>query len=371
MFNNNIKHLSLPEEYRLICISDIHGSIDLFISLLEKCNICDEDYLILLGDYIEKGNDSYGTLEYIKNLYKNRKNTYLLKGNVDYAPHIILDEYEESEAADYLFRRSKSIIHQWAQQSMLPEINRENIRDIRRILFSLHKSDIDFISSLPFVITTTDFIFVHVGANEGTLNGIDRKTFFSVPGPLLHGKSPDGRWVVFGHFPTFNSPLSGSSNNPIISEERKIIGIDGGNVLIEHGQLNALIIKKSGHNLDFSYEFTNYFDTRIILKTYVAENDEMPLFKCVLPPYEIIGEEEYFYICLASKTGLSGRVKKELLKQDKNGSYFVKDNNNISNFLSVEKGESVYIINENCAGYTLVKNMKGIIGWVRKDCVSL
>lgn len=366
---NNINYLSLPEECRIICISDIHGSVDLFKTLLEKCNICDNDYLILLGDYIEKGNDSYGTLEYIKSLYKNRKNTYLVKGNVDYAPHKILNEFDVDKAANYLFKRSKSIIHQWAQQSMLPEINRENIKEIREILFASYKDDIDFISSLPFVITTSDFVFVHVGVNKETLNGIDRKTFFNFPSLLLDGKSPDGRWIVFGHFPTFNSPLSGSSNNPIISEERKVIGIDGGNVLIEHGQLNALIINKSCHNLDFSYEFTNYFNSRTISKTYKAENGNLPIFKCALPPYQIISEEEYFYICSAPDTGIIGRVKKEQLQRDKNGCYFA-SYNNISNFLSVEKGEQVYIIDDDCVGYTLVKNMKGIIGWIRKDSIN-
>jgi protein phosphatase len=367
---NNIIYLSLPEECRLICISDIHGSIDLFKALLEKCKICDDDYLILLGDYIEKGNDSYGTLEYVKTLVKNRRNTYMITGNVDYAPHKILNEFEEDKAADYLFKRSKSIIHQWAQLSMLPEISRENIRELRKILFARYKNDIDFISSLPFAITTSDFIFVHVGVDSDTLNGINRKTFFNATGLLLDGKSPDGRWVVFGHFPTFNSPLSRSSNNPTVFEERKVVGIDGGNVLIEHGQLNTLIINKSGHKIDFSYEFTNYFNTRTILKTYEAENDNLSIFKCVQPPYEIIGEEEYFYICFAPDAGITGRVKKEQFKRDKNGCYFA-PYNNISSFLSVEKGEEVYIINDDCEGYTLVKNMRGIIGWIRKDCTSI
>lgn len=368
MNNNNVQHLTLPEKCRIICISDIHGSIDLFEALLDKCNICEDDYLILLGDYIEKGNDSYRTLEYVKNLYQNRKNTYLIKGNVDYAPHKILSEFDEDKAVQYLFKRKKSIIHQWAQHSMLPPIDRDNIKDIRKILFDRYKNDIDFISSLPFAITTSDFIFVHIGVNGDTLNGIDRKAFFTAPGLLLDGKSPDDRWVVFGHFPTFNSPLSGSSNNPIISEERKVIGIDGGNVLVEHGQLNAFIINKSGHQLDFSYEFTNYFNIRTVVKTYKAENDALPLFKCILSPYEIIDEEEYFYICFASEIGVTGRVKKEQLKKDKD-EYYSAPYNNISNFLSVEKGEKVYIINDHYEGYTLVKNMAGIIGWVRKDCI--
>ena len=362
MSNEFITNLCLPDKCRVICISDIHGSTDLLIALIAKCKITEDDYLILLGDYIEKGNDSFKTLEYVKDLYKNRKNTYLIKGNVDYVPYVILNECNDDQAANYLANRSKSIIHKWAQLSMLPEINRENITDIRKFLYSRYINDIDFISNLPFIITTSDFIFVHVGVNKDTFNGTDRQTFFST-GLLADGNSPDGRWVVFGHFPTFNSKLSGSSNNPIIFQDRRVIGIDGGNVLIEHGQLNALIINKNFGKIEFSNEFTNYFNTKITINSYESENDDHPISKCLLPPYNILREEEYFYVCLQPEVGKTIRIKKEYLELCENGCY-----NIISNFLSVEKGENVYITNDDCKGYTLVKNMSGIIGWIKKDC---
>lgn len=362
-----INHLILPKECRVICISDIHGSFDLFTVLLNKCGLRDDDYLILLGDCIEKGNDSLSTFEYVKKLYKNRKNTYLIRGNVDFAPQCILKEFDESRAADYLMNRSKSIIHQWAEQLMLPKITRENFTEIREILYSHHIDDINFISNLPFVITTSDFIFAHTGADKDTLNTADKDIFFRTC-LLMDGKSPDDRWVVFGHFPTFSSPLAGSSNNPIIFKDRKAIGIDGGNVLLEHGQLNALIINKSGQDIDFSYEFTNNFKIQVITETYESENDDLPILKCVYPPYEIIREEEYFYVCFMSEAGVTGRIKKERLDRNKNDRFIFY--NNISNFLSVEKGEHVYIINDDCEGYTLVKNMSGGIGWVRKDCFA-
>ena len=48
---------------RILAISDIHGELELFDSLLEKLNYdADEDQLILLGDYVDRGRNSKGVL---------------------------------------------------------------------------------------------------------------------------------------------------------------------------------------------------------------------------------------------------------------------------------------------------------------------
>lgn len=366
--NANILNLVLPENCRIICISDIHGSLEPLKALLKKCCLKQEDYLIFLGDYIEKGNDSYGALEYIKYLYETRKNTYFIKGNVDLNPTTILNECNDESALQYLFRR-KSILKQWAQKSGLPEINSKNVNEIRKILFNEYQEDINFLARLPVAVLTQDFIFIHVGLDGNTLKGSDRDVLYNAPGLLIDGENPDGRWIIFGHYPVFNSPLAGNSHNPIVFKDRKVIAIDGGSALIQHGQLNAFIINKNGRNFDFNYEFSNDLEIRKIIKNYHAENDNMPVFKCEPAPYQIIQDEKYFYTCKALKTGAVGRIKKELLLKDQNGTYYLYDNNNISGFLSVEKGENVYIINNNCEGYALVKNRMGFMGWVRKDCL--
>jgi hypothetical protein len=36
----------------------------------------------------------------------------------------------------------------------------------------------------------------------------------------------------------------------------------------------------------------------------------------------------------------------------------------VSNQLQVSQGEKVYILDGECKGFALVKNMKGIMGWV-------
>ena len=67
---------------RILAISDIHGELELFDSLLEKLNYdADEDQLILLGDYVDRGRDSKGVLNRVSELKRN--GAIVLRGNHD------------------------------------------------------------------------------------------------------------------------------------------------------------------------------------------------------------------------------------------------------------------------------------------------
>jgi len=59
LFNTN---LSLMKKF---AISDIHGCAKTFKALLKKINFSKEDELYLLGDYIDRGPDSKGVIDYI------------------------------------------------------------------------------------------------------------------------------------------------------------------------------------------------------------------------------------------------------------------------------------------------------------------
>ena len=61
-------------------ISDIHGEYDLFACLLEKIKFSDSDSLFVLGDMIDKGNDS---IQVLKELYSMPNATCIL-GNHEY-----------------------------------------------------------------------------------------------------------------------------------------------------------------------------------------------------------------------------------------------------------------------------------------------
>jgi len=70
---------------REICISDIHGCDDEFKRLLRLIGqIKEDDMLILLGDYFDRGPDSYGVYQRLKRLKKRYgRRVVLLYGNHD------------------------------------------------------------------------------------------------------------------------------------------------------------------------------------------------------------------------------------------------------------------------------------------------
>lgn len=59
-------------------MSDIHGCYSDFLSMLDKINFSDTDQLIMAGDYIDKGKQSYEMLKWIEHCPSNIR---LIRGN--------------------------------------------------------------------------------------------------------------------------------------------------------------------------------------------------------------------------------------------------------------------------------------------------
>ncbi len=84
-------------------MSDIHGCYDAFLAMLKKIDFSDTDQLIMAGDYIDKGTQSYEMLKWIEQCPPNVR---LLRGNheEEFASYVdlmlLLDRREELET-DY------------------------------------------------------------------------------------------------------------------------------------------------------------------------------------------------------------------------------------------------------------------------------
>ena len=66
----HISRITLPQNRRIIAISDIHGRLDYLTGLLDKLRFGKEDILFIVGDFVEKGPQSLATLRYIMELCK-------------------------------------------------------------------------------------------------------------------------------------------------------------------------------------------------------------------------------------------------------------------------------------------------------------
>ncbi|PIE93785.1 serine/threonine protein phosphatase [Bacillus fungorum] len=105
-----IKKLSIPNDVRVIIISDIHGELDLFKELLHKVNFKDEDYLIINGDLCEKGRNSIGAVNYVMDLVVSKPNVYVIEGNCEVVVEALVNE--NPALINYLCTRKNTIFNE-------------------------------------------------------------------------------------------------------------------------------------------------------------------------------------------------------------------------------------------------------------------
>ena len=117
-----IEQITIEPKKRILVTSDIHGHISYFKKVLEKASFCNDDFLFIVGDMIEKGPENLNTLRYIMELCK-QGNVIPLIGNVDaYRLKLI---YELSEGNVQNFYNYVLNLRQWIGTSFYEELATE------------------------------------------------------------------------------------------------------------------------------------------------------------------------------------------------------------------------------------------------------
>ena len=103
--NTTIRRVTLPDDRRLLMISDLHGHADGLRAILDKARFSRDDVLIIVGDLIEKGPQSLQTVRLVMDLCRTHT-VYPLMGNVDLWRWEFLTEQRGPDwqrMADYAF----------------------------------------------------------------------------------------------------------------------------------------------------------------------------------------------------------------------------------------------------------------------------
>lgn len=164
--------------------------------MIQKLNLdYSSDQLILLGDYVNKGPDSVGTLDYIIELQKN-SNVFCLIGNHDQALLNCLKSNEFSEGFE----------------------NFENV--------SHHKKEqyIQFLESLSYYFILDEFIIVHAGFNFTLANPfLGKEEMLTIREFYYDSSKAQNKVIIHGH-----NPYTFSEIKAAVKEKRKIIPLDNG-----------------------------------------------------------------------------------------------------------------------------------------------
>lgn len=193
-------------------IGDIHGHIYKFINLFKKIrnNLTDQDTLIFLGDYIDRGEFSFEVVDFLISLSK-AYNTYFLKGNHE---AMFLDYLHDQKKKNdiFLFNGGDSTIRSY----------KKNCGE-----FSIPKNHMEFYNNLHLYYKSEDFIAVHAGLNPKINNIEDQEEsdMIWIRDRFFRAAKKWEKTIIFGHTPTH---FVTSEAGVYFDDTRNIIGIDSG-----------------------------------------------------------------------------------------------------------------------------------------------
>lgn len=359
--NKKIINIDKEDNYRIVAISDIHGHLDYFKNLLTKVNLKEEDYLIIIGDFINRGPDSYQTCEYLKKL-QNRPNTIILKGNHE---SFIYESMNNTNLSTGFLRflhkkQYRTLINDLAEMSGFDIESCESGIELHDYMKENYSKVFSFIDELPTLAYCDEFIFVHGGYNSNFDIEKDENRFLKFDN-YNELSQVNKQTIVVGHWPASNLRKESFKNRPLFNNEKNIISIDGGVGVKTSGELNALIIEKKNGLIDYKYIQENDFQKRIIKKEYTFIKEEKTFVSYPDFEVEIIKAGDPLTLCRHISTNKLLSVFNCLLET--NGEIIRIKTTYINNFLNVKIGTEVELCLEfeDCA---LVK-YHDEFGWIR------
>ena len=340
---------------RIIAVSDIHGNLPFFLALMEKVRLTPDDILILLGDLLEKGQDSLPLLRCLMALSRTHT-VYPVCGNCD---GLVLRFFESDELdsrffASYLPRRPESTIRQLAREGGFEQWT--DLPRLRRDLRAAFPEEWAWLKAMPTVLETEHLVFVHGGVPslEG-MEKLDRWGCMKNDDFLGQGHAFD-KWVIVGHWPVTLYDPQVPSSAPLFCQERKIISIDGACVLKVDGQLNALMLPSEDSEA-FTWTAWDGLPTARALDPQQASGDSV-IIRWGRSALELLEEGEELSLCRHLETGRELYILNDYLRQGPGG---LECEDSTDYRLPVAPGEVLTVVRKTKRGFLCKK--EGVTGW--------
>lgn len=214
---------------RTIVVGDIHGCCKEMKTLLSDLEergtyLPEEDRLIFIGDYIDRGPDARLVVSFIRQLQEARPGQVIpLKGNHE---DMLLD-YMDEGGLSWLFNGCQTTIHSY-------EGHGDELQE-----------DMEWMRRLPLFYEDEDFIYVHAGINKKkTMEDQDDETLLWARQEFYMDPAVYGKRIIFGHTPTMfidggASPLWLNGGNDISIDTGCVYGGKLTALLIEDGQIKG------------------------------------------------------------------------------------------------------------------------------------
>lgn len=359
MANAVVCPLVLPQDRRVLVISDIHGNLPFLKGLLHKVGFCGDDILIILGDILEKSTGGLETLRYLMDLRK-RYTIYFVQGNCDDVTLGFLNgAWPDEIAAKYGgFWGEKCAWVSMAHQTGIDVSDPKDFGAARKAIEGAFPEELAFLRAMPTILLHQDYLFVHGGVpREDRLEELVARQCMKNDNFLSQGRT-FRRWVVVGHWPVTLYRPDIPSAKPLILPQRHIASIDGGCSLKADGQLNALILPREPGG-DFTYVAYDGFPVMTALADQSPSPNPLNI-RWGHSAVEVLELGEEFSRCLHLETGREMDILTDYLRQGDQGTYCL-DSTDYQ--LPVRAGERLAIVRRTSRGALAKKD--GATGWYR------
>ncbi|QPC94636.1 metallophosphoesterase [Mesorhizobium sp. INR15] len=232
-----------PEGVRLYAIGDVHGRLDLLAAMHSQIMAEIErdqpfDWRVIhLGDYVDRGPDSKGVIDFLIEARKRDPRHLMLAGNHD----IGFLDFLKTPAPDGLFVRFGGI--QTAQSygvaitegasAWFGKAEAAVRKGHTALVEAVPRSHVAFLRSLPFSLTLGDFFFCHAGIKPGV--ALERQSM------------QDLIWIrdVFHNHPGLFPKIIVHGHTPVAEAEVMANRVNVDTLAWQSGILTALVVDGS------------------------------------------------------------------------------------------------------------------------------
>jgi serine/threonine protein phosphatase 1 len=195
-----------PDGLRIYAIGDVHGRLDLLTKMyeaiaehLESSPVADWR-IVHLGDYVDRGPDSRGVLDFLIAAQQRDQRILALAGNHDLAFLEFLTEPDPNGLFANYGGRQTGMSYGVAINFTDPAAFVAHYQALCRAVPPLHRT---FLEGLTFSLAFGDFFFCHAGIRPGVpLESQDPQDLVWIREAFLNYPELHPKVVVHGHTPT-------------------------------------------------------------------------------------------------------------------------------------------------------------------------
>ena len=194
----------------IYAIADIHGCLTALQDLMAQLPLRPEDEVVFLGDYIDRGPDSKGVVDYL--LAARQPKWHFLLGNHE---QLFLEWFANPSpvaASNWIMNGGSQTLQSYVPKKKMDAAKGDELHAL--LLKHMTATHVSFFSSLALAYETPDYFFCHAGIDlDKPLNAQDPADLLWIRREFSQDPRPAPKTIIYGHTPVEKVVLKGDRIN--------------------------------------------------------------------------------------------------------------------------------------------------------------